>query len=90
MVDWQSPVTIFNELGARVYFNLFFCPCFFIFLIPRYFAIMGRCFYQACACYRRNLSVRVFHRDDPIPIVRKANDVKPVLVGSSYAISALK
>jgi hypothetical protein len=64
MVDWQSPLTIFNELGARVYFQSFFGLIFFF--PPPYFAIAGRCLYQARACYRRNLSVRVFHRDDSI------------------------
>ena len=56
----------------------------FFFMIPRCFA--GRCFYQARACYRRNLSVRVFHRDDAIHF--KAYGIKPTLVGSSYATSA--
>ena len=59
MVDWQNPVTIFNELGSSSvpfssHFTNFFPPPH-----PSSKPLMtGRCIDQARACHRRNLSVR--------------------------------
>ena len=91
MVDWQSPITIQNELGASI-LNVF--EVFFPRLIASNFSfsVTGRRLCQNRTCHRRNLYVRfsppLFVSSDPTAIARKAH-VLSMLAGSSFAISAL-